>query len=258
MATAAERRNPHAARHLLSTGRGKQRMDAIRARFSTFVGAEQQLAARHADRSDDGGRAAILIGLGAVGGSALLILVYATYLFRVVTIPVRRVAEGARRLAGGALSTRVPERGVGEVGALAGDFNAMADSLGRQSAQLQRQNAELEAVLDATIDGILMTDAEGTLLFSNKKIERFWSELGLPDGRACYPSGIGLRAPWRGSSCVERNDWRRSRRSPRRRNRRARDTATALRTSPFSKDSRRFASAPGCTSARPGSGASTT
>ena len=178
---AAERRNPHAARHLLSTGRGKQRMDAIRARFSTFVGAEQQLAARHADRSDDGGRGAILIGLGAVGGSALLILVYATYLFRVVTIPVRRVAEGARRLAGGALSTRVPERGVGEVGALAGDFNAMADSLGRQSAQLQRQNAELEAVLDATIDGILMTDAEGTLLFSNKKIERFWSELGLPD-----------------------------------------------------------------------------
>ncbi|MBW8741727.1 MAG: CHASE3 domain-containing protein [Acidobacteria bacterium] len=179
IATAA--RNPAAARRLIATAAGKARMDAIRIGFARFLRTEQRAAAMHSEHSDDGGRTAILIGLGAVGGTAVLILVYALYLFRVVTAPVRRIAEGARRLADGALTTRVPDGGAGEIAALARDFNAMAESLGNQSAQLREQNAELQAVLDATLDGILMTDVEGTILFSNRKMEQFGGELGLPD-----------------------------------------------------------------------------
>jgi signal transduction histidine kinase len=178
---AAAEHDRAAARRLIATGQGRRRMEALRARFATFVGTEQRRAVAHGRHSDDGGRRGILIGLAAVLGSALLILVYATYLFRVVTVPVRRVADAARRLAGGSEPTRIPEHGVGEVAGLARDFNAMAESLGRQRAQLGQQNAELQAVLDATLDGILMSDPEGRILLTNRKIDRFWSELGLPD-----------------------------------------------------------------------------
>jgi signal transduction histidine kinase len=39
---------------------------------------------------------------------------------------------------------------------------------------------QLRAVLDSTREGICMTDAEGTLLFANARMERLWDELGLP------------------------------------------------------------------------------
>src|SRR3954454_10180390 len=119
IATAA--RNPAAARRLIATAAGKARMDAIRIGFARFLRTEERAAAMHSEHSDDGGRTAILIGLGAVGGTAVLILVYALYLFRVVTAPVRRIAEGARRLADGALTTRVPDGGAGpRAGGVAG------------------------------------------------------------------------------------------------------------------------------------------
>ena len=178
---AVARHDRRAAQRLVATGRGRRRMDAIRVAFATFVGAEHRIGSRLRAQSNDEGRRARWIGISAIAGSALLILVYASYLFRLVTVPVRRVAEGARRLAAGDLSARVPERGVGEISQLAHDFNAMASSLSGQREQLARQNTELQAVLDATLDSILMTDAEGNVLFTNRKMDRFWAELGFPD-----------------------------------------------------------------------------
>jgi CHASE3 domain sensor protein len=178
---AAARRDGREASTRVTTAQGKALMDGIRRRFDTFVAAQQHLSAQRAAESDDQGRRAVLLGAFAIGGSALLILVFASSLFRLVTVPVRRIADGARRLSTGDLAARVPERGIGEIGGLARDFNAMAESLGEKGGQLRRQNAELQAVLDATLDGILMTDNDGNVLFSNRTIDRFWAEAGLPD-----------------------------------------------------------------------------
>jgi signal transduction histidine kinase len=178
---AEARDHPKAALKLVATGHGKERMDKIRRQFATFVDVQERLSARSTARSDDAGRRGVFLGLLAIGGSAVLILIYGSYLVRLVTLPVRGIAQGARRLSTGELATRVSERGVGEIGELARDFNLMARSLEAQQAQVVRRNVELQAVLDATLDGILMTDAEGKVLFSNRKMERFRTDVGMPD-----------------------------------------------------------------------------
>jgi signal transduction histidine kinase len=166
---------------LIAGGGGKRRVDRLRKEFATFLITQQRLSAAGGSRADSEGRQAIELGIVGVAGSALLILVYASFLLRLVSLPVQRVAAGARLLARGDLSTRVPEKGVAEIGQLARDFNAMASSLETQRARFAQQNAELQAVLDATIDGICVTDTAGNLLFANRKMDRFWGEVGLRD-----------------------------------------------------------------------------
>jgi signal transduction histidine kinase len=70
----------------------------------------------------------------------------------------------------------------------------MAGSLDRQQLQLARRNTELQAVLDATLDGILMTDPEGDVLFANRKIDRFWSEVGLANEGTVWDRLVRLAA----------------------------------------------------------------
>jgi signal transduction histidine kinase len=184
--------HPARAARVVAAGAGKARMDRIRHRFATFIGEQEALSAHSAAASEDYGRRGFLIGLIAIAGAALLLLLYGSYLYRLVTVPVRTIAGGARRIAAGELSTRVPERGVGEIGDLARDFNAMAQSLDDQHTQLVQRNVELQAVLDATLDGILMADAEGNVLFSNRTMDRFSADVGLPDEGTIWDRMIAL------------------------------------------------------------------
>ena len=172
-------RDRAAAAALVAAGGGKRRVDAMRGMFATFLATQQRVSAAGGSRADSEGREAIALGIAGAAGSVVLIIVYASFLLRLVSAPVQRVAAGARRLAGGDFSVRVPERGVGEIHELARDFNVMASSLDSQRARLAQQNAELQAVLDATLDGICVTDVEGNLLFANRKMDRFWEERGL-------------------------------------------------------------------------------
>src|SRR4051794_25498413 len=112
---ATARSRPAVAQRLVSTGIGKRQMDTIRKRFATFIATQQRVTARHTADRDSWGRTGMLVGGVAIGGSLLLILVFGSYVFRLVTSPVRRIAECARRLAAGDLSARVTERGAGEV-----------------------------------------------------------------------------------------------------------------------------------------------
>src|SRR3954464_14717617 len=77
----------------------------------------------------------------------------------------RAVAAAAQRFAGGQLHERVPEGGSDEIGELKKSFNLMATSIERQQRELASKNlnlerlaTELQTVLDATIDGIVLTD----------------------------------------------------------------------------------------------------
>jgi two-component system phosphate regulon sensor histidine kinase PhoR len=189
---ASARADPAAARKLVATARGKRQMDALRRRFGVFVDTESRLSARRDAHAEEAGRRGIVLGVVAAGAAALLIVLYGSYLVRLVTMPVRGIAGGARRLAAGELSTRVPERGVGEIGELARDFNTMAQSLDDQHRQIVRRNVELQAVLDATLDGILMADAEGNVLFSNRTMDRFSADVGVRDQGTIWDRMIAL------------------------------------------------------------------
>ena len=54
----------------------------------------------------------------------------------------------------------------------------------RREAEAEREQllAQSRAVLDASTDGILMTDVEGHVLFSNAAMDAFWADTGLERG----------------------------------------------------------------------------
>jgi signal transduction histidine kinase len=145
---ARAQRDPAAARTVAATDEGRRRMDALRAEFDRFLVAERGLAAAREGRSDAAARRAIVAAGIGLGGSILLVLLFAGYLTRAIVQPVRRAAAMAGRLAGGDLGARMPERGVGEIGALERSFNTMAGSLERSREELAASRARIVAAGD--------------------------------------------------------------------------------------------------------------
>ncbi len=122
---------------------GKVQTDEIRRLFNTFRGAEDKLAAAAAEDADHRTDLAVVVGGVAVGASMALIALFGIVLARSIGGPVRAVADGAGRIAGGELSLRLPEEGPGEVGELTRAFNEMAERLEVSHAELEQQNEEL-------------------------------------------------------------------------------------------------------------------
>jgi signal transduction histidine kinase len=181
---ARARRDRDGAAALVATGEGKRRLDAIRSRFADFRGREEAFAAGRVERADETGRRAVLVAVVGLVGSALVVALYAAYLRRQVARPVEEVTAGLGRLARGDLAARVEAGGAGEVAELRTGFNSTAEALERHRDEVVRRSAELEAVLDATTDGIGMTDLDGNLVFSNRAMAEIWDELEMPHGGA--------------------------------------------------------------------------
>jgi signal transduction histidine kinase len=100
---------------------------------------------RQRRNNSNAGRAVTLASVG-LAGSILLILVFGGYLARAIVRPLRRASLLAGQLAAGNLGTRMPERSVGEIGALERSFNSMAASL-EQDREALRQLADEQAAL---------------------------------------------------------------------------------------------------------------
>jgi len=144
----AARRDLASAQTVAATEEGKRRLDAMRVEFDRLVATERDLAAARQQRSDVLARRAFVAVAGGVAGSILLTLVFAGYLTRAIVWPVRRAAAMAGRVAGGDLGTRIPERGVGEIGVLERSFNTMASSLKRSREELAASRARIVAAGD--------------------------------------------------------------------------------------------------------------
>ncbi len=125
---------------------GKRRVDALRTQLDGFVEAERRRFDSRLEGADADARRAITGAALGLAGSTLLIVLFGGYLTRAVALPVRRAALMAGRIAGGDLSTRMPETGAGEVGTLSRAFNSMAGSLETSQRDLRRI-AEEQAAL---------------------------------------------------------------------------------------------------------------
>jgi signal transduction histidine kinase len=141
---ALSRNRPAAARSVVVTNGGRDRLAAIQRDFAGLFARERAVIRLREQRAEQ--RSARAIGIG-VGGLVLVLAVAAgitLYLRRAVVRPVVTVAEATGRLAAGELSARVPARRHDELGELARGFNAMADSLQRSRDELEHSNAELK------------------------------------------------------------------------------------------------------------------
>jgi len=137
------RASPAATRQAIVTQEGARQLAAIRSRFADFLSTESALAAARtsaAQRRSDEAIAAAVVGLIA---SALLITGFGLYLARSIARPAREVAEGAAKLAGGDLTTRLEPQGVGEIEELTHAFNRMAERLEASRRELEEQNERL-------------------------------------------------------------------------------------------------------------------
>src|SRR6266496_4717868 len=134
---------PAASRTEIVSVEGARELAQIRQRFTNFLGTENALSAARtstAQRRSDEAVAAAVAGLIA---SAVLITGFGLYLARSIARPVRELAEGAARLAGGDLTTRLEPHGIGEVEELTNAFNQMAERLEASRRELEDQNERL-------------------------------------------------------------------------------------------------------------------
>lgn len=114
----AARQNKPAARSIPATLEGKLRIDALRRSFDRFRSVERALLAKRQRRDDTNAGRAVTAATVGLAGSLVLILGFGGYLARAIVRPLRRASRLAGKLADGKLGTRMPERSVGEIGAL--------------------------------------------------------------------------------------------------------------------------------------------
>jgi two-component system phosphate regulon sensor histidine kinase PhoR len=100
----------------------------------------------------------------ALGLSLLVALVFSAALTR----PLRELIIATRNVANGDLDTRVMLRSKDEVRELGDSFNVMTEQLKNMVAELTRRREELESVISAVQDGVVVLDGEGRVLLSNR------------------------------------------------------------------------------------------
>ena len=179
-------RSPEQARARFRSGQAGQRVDRMRALIDPFVARREAVA--EADRARVSHAVTAGMNAGFLGAflRALFFVAIIAYLLRFAVAPIRRIAGATERIADGDLDVKVPEQGPGEIGQLARSFNKMAASLERQQRDLASQNLDLErlatvlrAVLDSTIDGILLSDSDGNVQLANRPVLTLTRELGM-------------------------------------------------------------------------------
>jgi PAS domain S-box-containing protein len=118
----------------------------------------------------------MMIGVAVLGLVVVLILVIVIglYVVRGILAPVRAVAAGARALSAGELNAQVPERGKGEVAALARAFNEMSTALQARTEQLHTAERRFHGILQHAAALIDIQDVEGRYLLVNAAFERVW------------------------------------------------------------------------------------
>jgi len=178
--------NPQAARARIATQAGKRRVDAIRRLVDPELRRMDQLAARDRGRVSGAERNGVAAGVAGIIVTILFFVAVVGYFLRAAIAPVRRIAAATREVATGALGVEVPEGGAGEIGQLATAFNEMSRSLSGHQRELAEQNVDLErlanvlrAVLNSTVDGILLSDSEGNVQLANRPMITLTRDLGM-------------------------------------------------------------------------------
>jgi signal transduction histidine kinase len=147
--------------------------------------------------------------LGAILTSVLLAGAASFLLTGQVTRPLSETRDAAIRVASGDYATTVPVVSRDELGELARAFNYMAEEIEHYVGQIQEQKSRLEAVLEASPEALITTDAGGRITMANPAAVRVLGirppdrgrtleELGAPPGilqclREAAANGVAVR-----------------------------------------------------------------
>lgn len=84
---------------------------------------------------------------------------------------LREISEQVKRVTRGDFSRKIISFSPGEIGDLGRAINEMTESLQHQLAEQARQKNQLMAILDAMIEGVLVTNSRGEILLVNPALQ---------------------------------------------------------------------------------------
>ncbi|MEV4513851.1 HAMP domain-containing protein [Dactylosporangium sp. NPDC049525] len=115
---------------------GDRRITQLRADLGALRVSERDVIVARDKRAEAMANREMIAILAGLAGSAIIIALVGGYQTRLLVQPIRRAAAMADRLAGGDLSTRMPETGKAEIGQLERSFNVMGASMQRSHQEL--------------------------------------------------------------------------------------------------------------------------
>lgn len=104
----------------------------------------------------------------ATGITLLVALALSMLIARRISAPLVELSAAADSIAGGDYGKKVLVSSRDEVGKLAASFNAMSEACAAQIAQMAQDREQLRAIFRSMVEGVLVLDAEQTILFVNE------------------------------------------------------------------------------------------
>ncbi len=105
------------------------------------------------------------------------------FLSKAITNPIENITKGAKLLASGEFSYKLPVVSKDEIGTLTQTFNQMADVIKNTMAQIEGERGKLETIFLYLTDGVVAFSKNGDLIHKNKSgIEM----LGIDEGHQTF------------------------------------------------------------------------
>jgi two-component system phosphate regulon sensor histidine kinase PhoR len=114
----------------------------------------------------------------------VLVLLVMIVFSRSISRPIRELITTSRRVAGGDFDAKVSLGHRGEIGDFARSFNAMTGDLKTMFLETRRRTEELDSILSAIHDGLLVIDAKDEVVLSNEAFRGIVQD--LPPGRRFF------------------------------------------------------------------------
>jgi signal transduction histidine kinase/CheY-like chemotaxis protein len=111
-----------------------------------------------------------LVAVVVSGGLALLsVLLLIVALIRSLRLPLSDLVDATRRMADGALDTRVSPAGPRELQSLGEAFNRMGEDLAGATAQIEAERRRLSITIESLGDALIICELDGTVVAVNPR-----------------------------------------------------------------------------------------
>jgi two-component system phosphate regulon sensor histidine kinase PhoR len=107
--------------------------------------------------------------------ATILVILAAWLIARMTTQPIREVTKASRQIASGEFGHKISVGTKDESGQLAHAFNEMSTKLKEMLATISEDRTRLTSILDNMADGVILTDAEGNIILTNKAAQSLLS-----------------------------------------------------------------------------------